>query len=258
MLIEKTLFGIVDKINEAIQLLKDLEPEEGYYLAFSGGKDSIVIKQLAIEAGIKFDAHYNVTTIDPPELVYFIKKNHKDVIFERPAKAFVSRLPEAGFPQRQRRWRCAEYKENGGNGRAVITGIRAAESTKRAKRKYVELCYRGTGKRYVNPILSWTDSDVWDFIHDRKLLYCPLYDEGWKRIGCLFCPNAGTAHRLMEAGKYPRYTKIFIRAFEKLKADRETKGLHGMDRWGTGEEAFWWWLGLNNENENPDQGVLFE
>lgn len=60
----------------AIALLRLHEPPEGYYLAFSGGKDSCVIKELAKRAGVKFDAHYGNTTIDPPELVRFIKKFH--------------------------------------------------------------------------------------------------------------------------------------------------------------------------------------
>lgn len=257
MLKEKTLFGDFDKVANAIQLLQDLEPPEGYYLAFSGGKDSIVIKQLSEEAGVKHDTHYNVTTIDPPELIYFIRNYYEDVIWDRPEQAFVWALVKQGFPQRQRRWCCEKYKEGGGADRSVITGIRAAESAKRAKRKSVEFCYRGTGKRYINPILQWTDDDVWQFIDDRNLPYCSLYDEGWKRIGCLFCPNSGTSHRQMETKKYPGYTKLFIKAFERLYADRKAKGLKGMDRWTSGEEAFWWWI---NEpaTEDPDQGVMFE
>lgn len=66
MLVTNTLFGVDDKIKTALTVLRDLEPSEGYYLAFSGGKDSIAIKQLAIESGVKFDAHHNLTTIDPP------------------------------------------------------------------------------------------------------------------------------------------------------------------------------------------------
>ncbi|GAH28018.1 unnamed protein product, partial [marine sediment metagenome] len=79
MLVEKTIFGeIIDKVQTAIDRLKQFEPPEGYYLAFSGGKDSIVIKELADMAGVSYDAHYNNTTIDPPELVYFIKDIYPD------------------------------------------------------------------------------------------------------------------------------------------------------------------------------------
>ena len=119
MLKEKTLFGIVDKVQIAIQRLKEFEPEEGYYLAFSGGKDSITIKRLADMSGVRHDAHYSVTTIDPPELVYFIRKEYPDVIWERPNEPFIKRVSYNGLPTRQRRWCCHEYKENGGNGRKI-------------------------------------------------------------------------------------------------------------------------------------------
>ena len=121
----------------AIARLREFEPSEGYYLAFSGGKDSVVLKALADAAGVKYDAHYSVTTIDPPELVRFIRKHHPEVHWERPSKPFLVRLPEKGFPLRQRRWCCEEYKEQGGTGRVVLTGIRAAESARRGKRRMV-------------------------------------------------------------------------------------------------------------------------
>ena len=59
-----------NKIEVAIDRIKHFEPSEGYYLAFSGGKDSIVCKELLNMAGVKYDAHYNHTTVDPPELIY--------------------------------------------------------------------------------------------------------------------------------------------------------------------------------------------
>lgn len=61
------------KVETAIERIKTFEPPEGYFLAFSGGKDSVVIKALADMAGVKYDAHYNITSVDPPELVRFVK-----------------------------------------------------------------------------------------------------------------------------------------------------------------------------------------
>ena len=92
-LIENTLFeGTIDKVAVAIDRLQTFEEiagPEGYYLAFGGGKDSIVIKRLADMAGVKYDAHHSLTTIDPPELIHFIKEHHPDVKIERPAKPFL-------------------------------------------------------------------------------------------------------------------------------------------------------------------------
>lgn len=255
MLKDHELFGVRDKVAEAITVLKDLEPVEGYYLAFSGGKDSITIKQLAIDAEVKFDAHYSLTTIDPPEIVRFIRKEHPDVIFNFPDKPFLQRLPENGFPQRQRRWCCAEYKENGGAGRIVITGIRAQESKKRAGRKMIESCYKSGNKRYLNLIVGWTEEDVWEFIQLRRLPYPILYDQGWKRVGCLFCPMASNSHRQIERKLYPRHEALFIKAFERLYAGKDWKKMR--TRWGSGREMFEWWINEKSEGD-PDQGVLFE
>ena len=83
-LITETLFGTEDKVQMAIERLQAFCPEEGYYVAFSGGKDSVCIKKLCDLAGVKYDAHYRVTSIDPPELVQFIKREYPDVEFDIP------------------------------------------------------------------------------------------------------------------------------------------------------------------------------
>jgi phosphoadenosine phosphosulfate reductase len=237
----------------SIKRLKEFEPPEGYYLAFSGGKDSVVLKDLAIKAGVKFDAHYSVTTIDPPELVRFIKKYHSDVIWERPEKAFLTRLTEIGFPRRQGRWCCEEYKESGGSGRIVLTGIRAAESVKRGKRRMVENCTFDASKRYLHPIIDWTELNVWSYIRNNNIPYCELYDEGYKRIGCLFCPNAYYKHRQAQVRRYPRYAEAFRKAFRKLHAtDRDS-----IKRWKDGDEMFDWWIS-SGLDESKQQFMHFD
>jgi phosphoadenosine phosphosulfate reductase len=76
LLIEHDLFrGRIDKVAMAIERMKAFEPPEGYYLAYSGGKDSDTILALAKMAGVKFDAHYHLTTVDPPELVYHVRRH---------------------------------------------------------------------------------------------------------------------------------------------------------------------------------------
>lgn len=84
MLIENTLFGKINKVEQAIAKIRLHEPANGYYVAFSGGKDSCVILDLIKRAGVKYDAHYNVTTVEPPELLKFIHDYHRDVIIEKP------------------------------------------------------------------------------------------------------------------------------------------------------------------------------
>jgi phosphoadenosine phosphosulfate reductase len=244
-----------DLVNVSIDRLKMFEPKEGYYLAFSGGKDSCVIKALADMSGVKYDAHYSVTTIDPPELVYFIRKHHKDVKWERPEKPFLKRMMERGFPTRKIRWCCAEFKETGGAGRIIVTGIRAAESHKRAGRKMLETCYKDKSKRFLNIIIDWSDDDVWEFIKTQKIRYCSLYDEGFKRLGCLFCPMSNK--KLEQVARYPRMANSFRIAFNKLY--NKNKEREAYKRWRTGDEMFNWWLHEERGGKvDADQTVMFE
>lgn len=84
-LIEYNIFGEKrDKVKTAINRLRTFEPKEGYYVADSGGKDSTCVVKLCEMAGVKFDAHYHATTIDPPQLVRFIRKHHPATEIEKP------------------------------------------------------------------------------------------------------------------------------------------------------------------------------
>lgn len=96
-LIEYRIDGTYDKEQHAIEVLQAFCPKEGYYVAFSGGKDSVCIKALCDLAGVKYDAHYRVTSIDPPELVQFIKRTYPDVAFAKMLKNFKDEPPRANW-----------------------------------------------------------------------------------------------------------------------------------------------------------------
>ena len=133
-------FNGIDKVEKAIKRLQLYEPPEGYYLCFSGGKDSCVIKALADMAGVKYDAHYSVSSVDPPELVRFIKDKHPDVVFDipkdkngRPVSMWTLIANNTMPPTRIVRYCCDYLKEKGGKGRLKVTGVRWAESARRKK-----------------------------------------------------------------------------------------------------------------------------
>lgn len=117
MLKEITLFGTVDKVKEAVEILQTHEPAEGYFLCFSGGKDSLCCYWLCKLAGVKHETHYNYTTIDPPELVRYIKQ-FDDVIFDKPKTCYWDLIIKKGLPPtRLARYCCSELKEiHGGAG----------------------------------------------------------------------------------------------------------------------------------------------
>ena len=265
------MYGL-DKVQVAIERIKSFEPPEGYYLAFSGGKDSVVIKALADMAGVKYDAHYMLTSVDPPELVQFVK-TFDDVQIDVPKDKDGNRLtmwniiPTHGLPPtRIMRYCCKDLKEGGGQGRFVITGVRWAESVKRAKRGGLELAEKKThratnydpdnpnqqmihqcvkyAKKYLNPIIDWTTPEVWEFIREYDVPYCRLYDEGYTRLGCIGCPMS--THQVEALDRYPKYKKAYISAFDRMLKRRTGTDKTYEKNWETGEDVFDWWTGLGS------------
>jgi len=237
-------------LSDSIALLRANEPTAGYYGCFSGGKDSIVIKQLAIEAGVSVKWHYNKTTIDPPELVRYIREYHPDVVFIPPKHGnFFRRMEKKGFPTRRNRWCCSEYKEgNNPPGITMVMGIRSEESAARAKRWSDVTVHHKSKGLVVSPILHWASDEIWWFIRDRQLPYCCLYDEGFHRLGCIGCPMARLAARKAEFVRWPRYERLWKRSFRRIW-DRRTGTLQRDGRpwfgdvYFSGWEEMWnWWL----------------
>lgn len=242
-----TLFG--NLVDLSIERLRTFEPPEGYWLAFSGGKDSCVLLDLAERSGVKFDAHYSVISIDPPELLRFIKREFADkgrVKMDIPARPFLSAMVDNGYPTRRRRWCCRVFKEKAGEGRFILTGIRWAESVRRAKRKMTELCNR-SGSRYLHPIVDWKNADVWDYIRARGLPTCSLYAEGQTRIGCVGCPNSNDeAWR----SRWPHLAAAWRRAFHALYNRRKAQGKEWTAKWSDPDVLFEAWC----DHRNPMHG----
>ena len=115
-------------------------------------------------------------------------------------------------------------------------------------RRAVEVCFR-TRKTLVNPIIDWSDSDVWEFIRKYNVPYCELYDQGETRLGCIGCPMGGKSGMLADFEKYPKYKEQYIRCFNKLVENREKRGLT-TTKWFTGEDVFDWWIGNDPKDQN--------
>lgn len=253
-LIENTLWGKRDKVKIAIERLQNFEPREGYYLAFSGGKDSITIYRLAEMSGVKFDAHYRVTTVDPPELVRFIKRHYPTVARDRPEMSMFQLILHKHWPPMRKQRYCCEYlKEAGGADRLIVTGIRWEESPRRAKRRMIEQCYNDRSKTFLSPIIDWTEHDVWGFIRQEELDYCSLYNEGFDRIGCILCPLAKAPER--DAARWPQFKKAYIKTFDKLIRLRADLGLETTME--TGQEMYDWWT-RRNTKKAPQENRLFD
>ena len=118
----------------------------------------------------------------------------------------------------------------------------------RENARIVEMCYKNH-TTLINPIIDWTTDEVWEFLKEYNIPYCSLYDEGFKRLGCIGCPMGSTAHRLKEFERWPKYYNLYMVAFEKMIANRG-----GGRRYQTPEEMMTWWLNKGNPTEeSPDQ-----
>lgn len=278
------LFEIEKKIKGAVELLSMCEPAAlamnpaGYYLAFSGGKDSLVIYHLAKMAGVRFEAHYHLTTVDPPELVHFIRRNYPDVIIDYPPITMWNLIIKKQLPPyRNARYCCSVLKETGGEGRFVITGVRWQESHKRESRGAVEVLgsrkpdlilnndneesrriienCQLKGKRLINPIISWTENEVWLFIYSQKISYCELYDCGFRRLGCIGCPLASVKNREWEFKRYPKFREAYVRTFDRMVEARRAAGKTD-GNWSNGEAVFNWWMYGNPKQEKQVDGQM--
>ena len=179
-------------------------------------------------------------------------------------------------PTRLARYCCAYFKETNGHGRVTLTGVRWAESVNRSKhralaengrkvlfssdneeaKRMVEQCYKRS-KVTVNPIIDWTDDDVWEFIHEYDVPYCELYDQGYKRLGCIGCPmNPETASR--DFKRYPRYKELYLKAFEEMLEERKRRGKPTTLKWETAEDVMRWWLEEAPKNDEQQLSMLEE
>jgi len=239
----------IDRIRAFEEQALAMHPD-GYWLAYSGGKDSDVILDLAKRSGVKFEAVHNLTTVDPPEIVYHVRA-HPEVRIDHPKETMWQLIRRKGMPPRRNaRFCCEVLKERGGVGRIVITGIRDAESPRRAGRKMFEACYRGKNKFYLNPIKDWPTAAVWEYIHERGLPYCLLYDDGFKRLGCVLCPMVRNVERHM--ARWPKLCAQWERVVKStFKIDKRFVFRNPQEYWE-------WWLDRDAMSLRSSDVVLFE
>lgn len=113
---------------------------------------------------------------------------------------------------------------------------------------------KAKGDITASPIYEWSEYDVWNYIKTRGLSYNPLYNKGYKRVGCVGCPLGNRRSMLKEFADFPTYKKAYIAAFGRMLAKRRSEGKddvtgrEGWTIWRTGEDVFNWWIGEGNKN----------
>lgn len=268
---EDMVRNAVARVEEAYKFSRSLGLGK-LYVCFSGGKDSVAIYGVCkLAFGDKLleccDFEYNVTNVDPPRLVQFIKKEYPFVHFNLPRKTIWDLIIDnRNPPTRLMRYCCKELKEKGGEGRFCVTGVRWAESVRRRNerhewegfgatksekvvfhldneddRRTLEHCI--PKRKYIcNPIIDWSDDEVWDFIKENGIKYCSLYDEGWERLGCIACPMAKARERRRALEENPKIRAQYVRTFERMLEVRRERELPIREDWKDGEAVLQWWL----------------
>lgn len=251
----------IDLIRKSEKMALRLDPENGFYNTFSGGKDSQVLYHLVKLSGVKAKTHMNLTSVDPPEVIRFVKTQYPDVELIKPKMSIYDMAKKKHIlPTRVFRWCCAEYKEMSGAGKVTLIGVRKQESARRAKREEVSVsikgkrneqtfdqwseheeqmvaCVGGKDKILVSPIIYWTEKDVWEFLNANNIPHCKLYDEGCKRIGCICCPMSSYKSKLRDIERFPHVKRKWLETIQHLMDNGY------MNRnFSDAETVFRWWI----------------
>lgn len=299
---------LTEKVERAIAMIRlAADISEAYYkkplrIAYSGGKDSDVLADLAVRSGAKVEFFNRHTSVDAPETVRHIRRAFErlrasgyDAWVQYPRDETGRQITmwrlieEKGFPPtRFVRYCCKALKEGGGNKRLVALGVRADESHARSERSEYEVAgvtkekRVGLGLEHVreafddakrmdevwdcafitkakknanlvcNPIIGWSEDDVWTYIRENRIEYNPLYDRGYRRVGCVGCPLDSRKAMLKELSDFPSYKALYMHAFERMLKKRS--GKRKATGWTCAEDVLAWWT--QDPNYIPGQMQL--
>lgn len=217
------------RVNQAKRVLRFAKELFGDNLvvAFSGGKDSLVTLHLALETlGETIRVIYNHTTVEFPETIKYIKRLSKEwklnLFVTKPNRSFLSAVKEKGWATHDHRWCCRPYKEEPAHNfmlknriSAEITGTIRTESIYRRSLKPFKMPKKEPFILRIHPIYDWNQWEVWRYIKENDLPYNPLYNMGYRRIGCWCCPLNGPSH-------YKRLRKTHPKLYSFLHKFRPT------------------------------------
>ena len=256
----------IDLIQRGEKLALSLNPEKGYIVAFSGGKDSQLLLDLVKQAGVKYEAHYYVTTVDPPECIYYMREKYPEVKFVLPEENFFRLVEKHGLPTIRNRYCCRLLKEGQDTGCVVLTGVRAEESKKRAAYEDLTVmssrkehkgrtgytieammenehqCIKGKDKVMLRPILHWTMTEEFYYFKSRGIEINPAYLHV-NRLSCMLCPFSPEDEKEYWMNHHPGYKRLLLRSIGRYMAKSPSNQL------SSPEEYYEWWCSKRSIEE---------
>lgn len=265
----------VSLLRKSEKLALTMNPD-GLIVGFSGGKDSQVLLDIVRMSGVKYEAHMTMTSIDPPQVLRFIRQNYPEVIIDTPRITMRDLILKKGMlPTRRIRYCCKELKDPYYPSSVMAVGVRAQESFQRKETGairwinhtghydidgdyLVELpiepsqyygveklstvhCVGSKDKVVIAPLFYWEESDIWEYIHMNNMKTCSLYDEGFRRVGCIMCPLASAAAKKLHLQRFPLFRdRYYLPIIRELMAKGKYKGF------SSAEEVFDWWMSNKN------------
>lgn len=182
-----------------------------FYVAFSGGKDSVVALDLVQRAlpHNEFKVLFGDTGMEFPDTYAVVEQVKEFCAMERidflESKSDLSPIDTwniFGPPAQTMRWCCSvhktapqiiklrEYTNNPHFRGMAFTGIRGDESASRSEYDDVSLGEKVRGQYSCHPILEWNSAELFLYIYAENLIINEAYKKGNSRAGCLVCPMA--------------------------------------------------------------------
>lgn len=208
--------SLENRIDFSIWFLRHLDNNNiPYHVAFSGGKDSVLLWWLCNEAKVNYRLFFYDNPLLNGEAKSFTLKFFPETKILKPQLNFYQLVElKKMLPIRSSRFCCDYFKEcHGSINHFTLTGVRNDESFSRKKTKIVEFRRNPVTKKIkhiINPLIFFKENEVWFLLKKYNLPICDSY-KILKRNGCIGCPM--TVHRTKEIFfLYPKFKKIWLKA----------------------------------------------
>ena len=202
-----------------------------FYVAFSGGKDSVVALDLVQRALPHncFKVLFGDTGMEFPDTYETVEKI-KQICAEEKIEFLQAKSklkPENtwqifGPPAVTIRWCCSVHKttpqimqlrevlQKPDFTGMAFTGVRGDESLSRSEYDAISYGGKHSGQYSCHPILEWNTAELFLYIYENGLTFNNAYKKGNTRAGCLVCPMSQGKHDYMKYKNYPDDTDSFI------------------------------------------------